>query len=129
MVLIVDYDKTMDAGLANGIKDGIETIVNRTGVYAGEVLDMLLAPGVADCNPEYLTSGRFCRASPTLRLSSSYAPPLRIVITSTASKTLTTTPIKISLLHRQRQVRKFATITINNRHTRDALVHKLLYDV
>lgn len=52
MVLVVDYDKTMDARLANGVEDGIKTIVDRTGVYAGEVLDVLLVPGVVECISE-----------------------------------------------------------------------------
>lgn len=39
-----------------------------------------------------LTGERFFKASPTLRFKSSYTPPLINVITSTASKTLYTTP-------------------------------------
>lgn len=43
------------------------------------------------------TSDRFCRASPTLRFSSSYIPPLMSVMTSTASKTLVTTPSLLTI--------------------------------
>ena len=38
------------------------------------------------------TSERFSSASPTVRLRSSYTPPLINAITSTASKTLSTVP-------------------------------------
>ena len=43
------------------------------------------------------TSDRFCKASPTFRFSSSYIPPLMSVMTSTASKTLVTTPSLLTI--------------------------------
>jgi hypothetical protein len=35
---LVDDDEAVHAGFADGVEDGVEAVVERAGVYAGEVL-------------------------------------------------------------------------------------------
>ena len=69
------------------------------------------------------TGDRFFNTSPTVRLRSSYTPPLINVITSTASKTLYTTPDISRHLARaftceQKQIHSH-TFGVQDRHTGD----------
>ena len=49
-------------------------------------------PGESEAGEGRRTGARFCNASPTVSVRSSYAAPLISVITSTASNTFTTIP-------------------------------------
>ena len=72
-----------------------------------------------------LTGDRFFSASPTVRLRSSYTPPLIRVTTSTASKTLYRTPsARVSTAKNTRSGQVPPTFRVQNWHAGYASLHK-----
>lgn len=69
--MLIHDNQTVDSGLADGIKDSVQSIVERTGVDTREALvnhEHKSRYVIAD-RPH--TAGRFFSASPTVRLKSS----------------------------------------------------------
>jgi len=84
------------ARLADCVVDGGHAVLDRAGEDAGEVLWDVSGVACGESWERGLTGERFSRASPTVRLRSSYEPPLISAITSTDSKTLRTVPAAVS---------------------------------
>ena len=91
LAFLIDDDETVDARFANRIIDGGHLVIYRAGVYAREVLQpkLVLARNI-NAKGWICTSDRFSNASPTVKVRSSYTPPLMSVMTSTDSNTLMT---------------------------------------